>query len=246
MKNKENWKPTKYIWKKTILQASRDKNQVYIGSRLIADIIAEYYGKYLPTYARGKLLDLGCGYVPLFAVYSPYVSDTICVDWENTLHKNEHLDFTCDLNKNLPFGDNEFDTIILSDVLEHIQNPALLWKEIARILSPKGVLIMNVPFMYWVHERPYDYYRYTEFALKRFIEQENLELILLESVGGVLEVLGDICAKMLASRRFMGGGYYSTDRENVEENKNWEKTIRRNKRRISIGLFSDSQKGCWR
>ena len=61
MKNKENWKPSKYVWKKSKLIASRDKKQVGVGSRLMADIIAGYYEKYLPKYAHGRLLDLGCG-----------------------------------------------------------------------------------------------------------------------------------------------------------------------------------------
>jgi len=204
MKNKENWNPSKYIWKKGKLIASRDKKQVSVGSRLIVDIIANYYCQFLPRYANGKLLDLGCGYVPLFHVYNKYVSDIVCVDWENSIHKNEYLDFTCNLNNELPFESNEFDTIILSDVLEHIQNPQLLWKEMTRILSINGVIIFNVPFLYKVHEIPYDYYRYTEFKLKQFIENENLELVYFESIGGVLEVLGDISSKLLAFFGFIG------------------------------------------
>jgi SAM-dependent methyltransferase len=215
MKNKENWKPSKYVWKKCKLIASRDKKQVGIGSRLIADIIANYYGKYLPKYAHGKLLDLGCGYVPLFHVYDKYTSDVVCVDWENTLHKNEYLDFTCDLNNELPFSDNEFDTIILSDVLEHIQNPQLLWSEMTRILKKDGILIMNVPFYYWLHETPFDYYRYTEFSLKRFAAAENMELVLLESVGGVLEVFGDISAKVFASCGLVGRCLASSIQQSV-------------------------------
>jgi len=198
MKNKEKWIPTKYVWRKNKLIASRDPKQVGIGSRLFADIIAKYYALYLPKYAHGKLLDLGCGYVPLFDVYDKYVADVVCVDWGNTLHKNELIDMELDLTDILPFHDNEFDTIIVSDVLEHVSNPDLLFKEIARILTKNGVLIANVPFFYWLHEAPYDYYRYTEFALKRFCDGVKLKLIMLESVGGILEVLTDLMAKVLA------------------------------------------------
>jgi len=132
------------------------------------------------------------------------VSGVVCVDWENTAHKNEYVDFTCDLNKELPFGNNEFDTIVLSDVFEHIHNPQLLWKELARILTKDGVLLMNVPFYYPLHEVPYDYYRYTEFALKRFIEEEKLELLFFESVGGYLEVLADMNSKFFSLLGFWG------------------------------------------
>ena len=195
MRNKEKWKSSKYIYKKGKLVASRNQKEVGIGSRLIADLTAKSYDSTLKQHAKGHLLDLGCGKVPLYGAYREFVTDNICVDWDNTLHKNEYLDYEIDLTKNLPFSDNEFDTIILSDVLEHIPVPEQLWKEMARILSRNGKIIMNVPFYYWLHEEPYDYYRYTEFALRRFVETSGLRLIQLEPIGGAPEVMADIFAK---------------------------------------------------
>lgn len=195
MKNRDIWTPTKYIYKNQKLRASRDTKEVGIGSRLIADIIAQVYHENLRHHARGRLLDLGCGKVPLFCAYRDYISDNICVDWENTLHKNLYLDFECDLTKPLPFQDQEFDTIILSDVLEHIPQPDDLWKEMSRILSVDGKIIMNVPFYYWLHEQPHDYYRYTEFALQRFVDNSGLKIIQLRPVGGAPEIMADIFAK---------------------------------------------------
>ncbi len=195
MKNKEQWQPSKYIFRKQKLISSRDQNEVSIGSRLTTDLTAEHYDKNLKLYAKGKLLDLGCGNVPLYDAYKEHITENICVDWENTLHKNEYLDFECDLTQDLPFSNEEFDTIILSDVLEHIPQPEIIWKELSRILSKKGTILINVPFYYWLHERPYDYYRYTEFSLKRFIDNSGLRLIQLESTGGSPEIIADILAK---------------------------------------------------
>jgi len=140
-------------------------------------------------------LDLGCGKVPLYEAYRAFVTDIVCVDWGNTLHKNEHLDCEVDLTQHLPFKNREFDTIILSDVLEHIPVPEELWKEMARILSPNGTILISVPFYYWLHEEPHDYYRYTEFALRRFVDLCDLRLVELQSIGGAPEVLADIFAK---------------------------------------------------
>lgn len=206
MRNRDKWQPSKYVYKKGKLVASRDRKEVDVGSRLITDLIAGFYDKYLRQYAKGKLLDLGCGKVPLFIAYREHVMDSICVDWENTLHKNEYLDFECDLTKVLPFEDEEFDTIILSDVLEHIPQPEHLWKEICRILSINGMIIVNVPFFYWLHERPYDYYRYTEFTLRRFVENSGLKLTQLEPIGGTPEILADIFAKHIQFIPFIRNG----------------------------------------
>lgn len=195
MRNKNNWKQSKYVFRDGVLSASRDPREVGISSRLMTDLVASYYGVGLPKYARGKLLDLGCGKAPLFAAYDAFVSDNICVDWANSSHQNDYLDYELDLAQPLFFGDNEFDTIILSDVLEHLPNPELVLHEIFRILAPNGKLIMNVPFYYWLHEEPHDYYRFTEFALKHLLQMTGFRLIQIDAIGGVPEILVDIFAK---------------------------------------------------
>ena len=132
MKNKDQWVPNKFVFRKGVLTASRNQSEVRAASRLVAGIVAGRYGARIPQYARGRLLDLGCGKVPLYEAYRSYISENICIDWENTAHKNEHLDATSDLSQRLPYGENEFDTIILSDVLEHIPQPEDLWREMSR------------------------------------------------------------------------------------------------------------------
>jgi SAM-dependent methyltransferase len=195
MKNCDSWKPSKYVRKNGRLMASRDPNEVGVASRLIADRTAECYDANLKLHAKGRLLDLGCGKVPLYDAYRRYVTDNICIDWVNSAHKNNHLDFEADLTNTLPFLDGEFNTIILSDVLEHIPEPDRLCREIARVLSPEGRLIMNVPFYYWLHEQPHDYYRYTEFALRRFMERSGMRTLHLQATGGSPEILADVFAK---------------------------------------------------
>ena len=132
LRNQLQWRPSKCVIKRGKLVASRDWQDLRVSSRLVANIVAKHYADNLPIHARGKLIDLGCGKVPLYSSYNGYVSEVICVDWENTLHKNNLLDFECDLSNNLPIPNGEFDTAVLSDVLEHIPNPDHLIKEISR------------------------------------------------------------------------------------------------------------------
>lgn len=195
MRNEQSWKPSKYVYRRNGLSASRDKTEVSAGSVLITDIVAKIYEQNLPQHATGRLLDLGCGKAPLYHAYRNLIKSSTCVDWVNTLHKNEYLDCECDLTVELPFPDVSFDTVLLSDVLEHIPQPELLCREIARMLAPGGKLIMNVPFYYWLHERPHDYHRYTEFALRRLMTISGLTLLKVESIGGAPEIIADIVAK---------------------------------------------------
>jgi SAM-dependent methyltransferase len=110
---------------------------------------------------------------------------------------NRHIDQFVDLNRPLPFGDAEFETVLLTDVLEHIAEPARLLGEIARVMKPGGKLVASVPFLYPLHEEPYDYYRYTSHKLKQFCTSKGLEPIIVEPYGGALEVILDIIAKHL-------------------------------------------------
>jgi len=206
MQNIENWKPSKFIYKNGKLRASRNLNEVVIGSRLMVDIIAEFYDCQIKKHVKGKLLDLGCGKVPLYEVYRGFVSENICADWENSLHRNEYLDVTIDLNlnRNLDFYDAEFDTIILSDVLEHLRYPESVLKEMYRITNDKGKILITVPFYYWLHEEPNDYFRYTKYALESIVKESGFEIIELNTLGGAPEILADIVAKNILVLPFIG------------------------------------------
>lgn len=204
MKQSQAWRPGKFVRRGGRLRSSRDAAEVGRGSRLITDQVARVYDKYLPVYARGRLLDLGCGKVPLYEAYRDRVDSVFCVDWAPATPV-DHLDLCCDLAQPLPLPSAAYDTIVLSDVLEHIPEPALLFSEITRILAPGGRLLMNVPFFYWLHAHPHDYYRYTEFALARFVQMNGLRLQTMQPLGGALEVLADLVAKLLDKVPLVGG-----------------------------------------
>jgi len=48
----------------------------------------------------------------------------------------------------LPFNENSFDFVIMLAVLEHLDHPAEIVREIERVLKPKGKLILTVPSRY--------------------------------------------------------------------------------------------------
>jgi len=198
MINKELWTATKFVKTKDGYSASMDPKEVLIGSRFIASIQVLLYQHLIEKFASGLLLDLGCGNVPLYQMYQDYVSDNICVDWGSSFHDNPYLDHEANINNGVPLADNIFDTILMTDVLEHISNPELVMGEVSRLLKPKGKLILTVPFLYKIHEKPYDYFRYTEFSLRMFCQKNNLDILYLEPYGGTFEVILDITAKQLA------------------------------------------------
>jgi SAM-dependent methyltransferase len=68
--------------------------------------------------------------------------------------------------------------------MEHLPEPDLFLGECHRILEPGGRMCLTVPFMWHVHEEPYDYYRYTEFGLKYLLEKRGFVDVRVEARTG--------------------------------------------------------------
>lgn len=201
MKNIDTWKPSKYIYENRKLKATSKTQELGNSSYLVAQLVADKYSDLLPKYAHGKLLDLGCGKIPLYMAYKEYIEENICVDWENTLHKNNNLDICMDITKPLPFINNEFQTIICSDVLEHIYEPTKVLDEMVRVLDKDGYIILNTPFEYWMHEMPYDYCRFTEFFFRHYADiKKDIVLEEIHRIGDEYDVVCDTIGKICGGK----------------------------------------------
>lgn len=200
MRCPEAWNPSRAQLRNGRWRASNDPEEVFVGSRLILDATLDNLFPLIRKHASGDILDLGCGKVPYFGLYREFVTRTICADWANTPTRSKHLDLVADLASPLPFRSGSFDTVLATDVLEHVPNPSDVWLEIVRVLRPNGIVLMTVPFLYWIHDAPHDYYRYTEFALRFQCRESALEVLDLRAIGGALSSIVDLVSKALASR----------------------------------------------
>lgn len=208
MKNEAAWRPTKFNFDaQGQLEVPGAPGEVSVGSLLITGLVAQWYRKQLPAHARGSLLELGAGKMPLYGLYRPLVDEVICTDWDGSLHGNQFIDFPCDLSQGVPLPDAFVDTIVMSDVLEHLYAPQRTMAEMHRLLRPGGRALLNAPFYYWVHEEPHDYYRYTQFALKRMADEAGFKVLCLDPVGGEWYVLGDLLGKFLQRMGPPGQGF---------------------------------------
>ncbi|HSR92855.1 MAG TPA: class I SAM-dependent methyltransferase [Gemmatimonadales bacterium] len=230
MKQPEAWQPSKVIWRPDRNRYEANPAYVSLGSLYAVTLMAGAYERVIRQHASGRLLDCGCGDVPYYGIYRECVTEAVCVDWGESMHGRVHVDQEVDLTQPLPFAEGRFDTVLLADVLEHIPVPAELMREIARVLAPGGKVIVLVPFLYRVHEAPYDFYRYTEFALDRLASQAGLDMLEAEPYGGYPDVLLDlankgltgsrpICRAFLAGSRWVSGSrWFGRWRERTKRN----------------------------
>lgn len=205
MREESTWVPTKFVLRKGTLCASDDPAYVSVASRLNVEILARALQRLIERFATGRLLDLGCGSVPLYAVYRPLVTSITCVDWINSDHRLGHVDTSADLNEPLPLASALFETVVLTDVLEHIAQPDRLLAEIRRVLGSNGVLLGSVPFMYRLHEEPHDHYRYTSHALNRLAGLNGFTVECLAPYGVGTDVFFDVLGKLVQSAHWRFG-----------------------------------------
>ncbi|MDN3667879.1 class I SAM-dependent methyltransferase [Echinicola jeungdonensis] len=59
-----------------------------------------------------------------------------------------------------------FDVIVCCEVLEHLHSPHLGVETMFNALVPKGKIIITTPFIFPLHDRPHDYYRFTKYGLQ--------------------------------------------------------------------------------
>lgn len=77
----------------------------------------------------------------------------------------------------LPFNDGEFKVILCTEVLEHVEDPFKVERELRRVIARGGKLILTTRFVYPLHDTPNDYWRFTKYGLQKiFTEWEILEL----------------------------------------------------------------------
>jgi SAM-dependent methyltransferase len=67
--------------------------------------------------------------------------------------------------------DRPYDCVILSEVLEHVRYPDRAMATALAALRPAGKLILTVPFIFPIHDRPYDYFRYTRFGVEHLLSR---------------------------------------------------------------------------
>ncbi len=102
--------------------------------------------RYVQPYIVGKTLDIGIGtgeYLEKF----PEGSIGVDVSEENiSIARSKGLKVICaDINQRLPFIDSFFRSVFCSHVIEHVDSPIHLLREINRVLMPDRNLILAVP-----------------------------------------------------------------------------------------------------
>lgn len=179
----------------------------HLGFRLRARIVLSEARK---ADSAGKVLDAGCGY-GLYAMSLGelgYKVDAIDVDVrrikalrsmiaEYPVLKDRLMPFTGSLTS-LPFPAQSYDTIVCSEVIEHIREDGQAVSELARVIKPTGTLILSVPYDSTYNKKVYKRFDHERPGYNR------------DSIGSILEKRGFSIEKVLYYERAVGRTLFDT------------------------------------
>lgn len=113
--------------------------------------------------------------------------------------------------RSLPFADASLGGVILKDVLEHICMPEKALLEIGRVLADGGRLVVWMPFIYPIHDAPYDFQRFSEYGLGAYLAHAGMRMESLKPALAPVETasllmalaLADVCEQILLRRKWL-------------------------------------------
>lgn len=145
-------------------------NPFYFARKGLAKHVAD-----LAVNITGKTLDIGCGSKPYTHLYQSNEYVGLEIDTPQN-RVNKSADYFYDGNT-FPFDNETFDSVVANEVFEHVFNPDQFLSETLRILKPKGMVLLTMPFVWDEHEQPYDFARYSSFGIKSLLEKHGFEIV---------------------------------------------------------------------
>lgn len=113
-----------------------------------------------------RVLDVGCGERPYEPLFTPFAASYTGVDPV----ENPRADLRAAAEE-LPLPDASADVTLCIQVLEHVEDPQAVVRELARVTAPGGRVLLSTHGVMVYHPNPVDRWRWTHEGLERLFEQ---------------------------------------------------------------------------
>ena len=138
-----------------------------LSKRFSRENLYEWLAEDLDTLPRGsKVLCIGGGGALDSMIKEHRNTDAISIDIDPDRKPDMVMDAT-----DMSFDDASFDAVYMMEVLEHVKEPKAALAEIERVLKTGGRFVMSTPFVFGIHEEPWDFWRFTRHGLEHLLSR---------------------------------------------------------------------------
>jgi len=162
------------------IRTPRITSNIYLQFSAISEDIQKF-----THLSKGKLLDIGAGMSPYKPFFEKYVDEYIRFD---SFDYDGKIPNIIGEGTKIPLSDSSIDTVLCTQVLEHVPYPQKIVDEIHRILKKDGVCIMTTHMASPLHGMPHDYFRFTKQGLKFVLFKEFKKVKVKENGGAILSI----------------------------------------------------------
>ncbi len=145
-------------------------------------------------YVKGLVIDIGCGEKPYASFFKIDAHQYVGLDVDCA--NNKQIDICAD-SLLLPIKTESVDTVVTNQTIEHVKHPEVFMREIARVMKPGATLVLTAPQLWCLHEKPFDFYRFTRYGLTLLCNDNNLEVVLLQERFGAFAAIGQMLSLMI-------------------------------------------------
>lgn len=129
-------------------------------------------------YIRGDALDVGGGERNRYKELFSYKTFT-CLD----ISKGPEVDIVASADA-IPLPDDSKDSIISTQMLEHVKYPEKCVQEMYRVLKTGGYALITAPQWNELHSEPIDFWRYTKYGFIELFERNGFKVVEYHQRGG--------------------------------------------------------------
>lgn len=147
-------------------------------------------------YAKGDVLDIGCGNKPYMSFFEGKINSYTGCD---VIQSDRNLvDILC-LATDIPLPDNSKDTVFTTQVIEHVADHRKMLSEAFRILKPGGYVIVSGPMAWEHHEVPHDFFRFTQYGFEFILNLAGFTDLEITPNGGKWAMAGQLMHNTIRS-----------------------------------------------
>jgi SAM-dependent methyltransferase len=162
----------------------------------LAKAIEDLLHEWLAAAPSRRVLDAGCGGQPFRQTIERLGHGYTGLDVAQNAQGTVDLIWSIDAETVPRAMAGAFDFILCTEVLEHVWDWNTAFRNLRTLLARGGVIVITCPFVFPLHEEPFDYWRPTLHAIRHNAATAGFMIDRIDKLGDGTAVLGTVLGSM--------------------------------------------------